>query len=85
MIIIGNRIREGGDMYEEHIKFMKWAGEYDTGDETMRSKAMHDNWEKFVKQKCRHICLDGSLPMEKLLELITYTYGKNLIQPVKKP
>ena len=38
----GDRIRTGGDMYEEHIKFLKWASEYDTGDITMRSKAKHD-------------------------------------------
>ena len=66
----GNRICEGGDMYEEHLKFINWAREYDDGDETMRSKAMHDKWEKLVMQNCRHMSLDGTQPVQRLLEMI---------------
>lgn len=66
----GNRIREGGDMHEEHIKFMKWAGEYDDGDENTRSKAMHDKWEQLVSCSCRHIRLEGTEPVERLIEQI---------------
>lgn len=61
----GSRICNGGDMYEEHIKFIQWASEYDDGDVSMRSKAMHDEWEKLIK--CRHITLNGDKPTEKLL------------------
>ncbi len=64
----GKRILEGGDMYEENMAFMQWASEYDEGDEKMRSKAMHDNWAKLFK--CKHIVLDGTLPLEKLLEQV---------------
>lgn len=76
----GNRIRKGGDMYEEHIQFMQWASEYDDGDENMRSKAMHDNWEKLIKATCRHICLDGTQPIERLLEEIS-VHGHITIRP----
>lgn len=61
----GTRIREGGDMYQDHIKFIKWASEYDDGDATMRSKARHDQWEKNIP--CPHITLDGTHTIERLL------------------
>ena len=54
----GARIQKGGDMYEEHIKFLKWASEYDTGDISMRSKAKHDQWEKLLS--CSIITVDGT-------------------------
>lgn len=41
----GERIREGGDMYENHRDFLDWAAQYDTGDASMRSKACHDEWQ----------------------------------------
>ena len=64
----GERIRAGGDMYEEHIKFLKWASEYDTGDITMRSKAKHDEWQKLLS--CPVITTDGTAPIETILEKI---------------
>ncbi len=42
----GNRIDAGGDMYENHRKFLEWAASYDNGGLDMRSKAKHDEWEK---------------------------------------
>ncbi|MEG2909874.1 MAG: AAA family ATPase [Erysipelotrichaceae bacterium] len=64
----GARILEGGDMYEEHIKFIKWASEYDNGDSSMRSKVMHDEWQKLLE--CKHITLNSNQPIEKLIEEI---------------
>ncbi len=64
----GNRIDIGGDMYEDHRKFMDWASRYDSGDLSMRSKSKHDEWEKQLQ--CRKILLDGSLPLEKNFEII---------------
>ena len=40
----GDRIREGGDMYAEHKKFITWARSYDNGDLDMRSRALHEKW-----------------------------------------
>lgn len=64
----GERICENGDMYEEHKRFLQWASEYDTGDPSMRSKAMHDEWQS--KIQCKQMCLDGTAPIEKLLNEI---------------
>lgn len=46
----GERIREGGDMYEESTAFLIWAERYDdpTLDEG-RSRRMHEDWMKDVK------------------------------------
>lgn len=53
-------------MYEEHARFIQWASEYDDGDVSMRSRAMHDEWQKLIE--CRHITLSGTQPIERLLE-----------------
>ncbi len=64
----GNRIDAGGDMYENHQKFLEWAASYDNGGLDMRSKAKHDEWEKLLP--CPRIILDGSLPLEESFERI---------------
>ncbi|MDR1737162.1 MAG: shikimate kinase, partial [Oscillospiraceae bacterium] len=40
----GARIRGGGDMYEEHKRFMAWAGDYDTLAPPQRCKTLHEEW-----------------------------------------
>lgn len=64
----GNRILPGGDMYENHMEFLEWAGEYDTGGVDMRSKAKHDVWQKLLH--CRQIVLDGAEDLEKNLRKV---------------
>ena len=64
----GNRIDIGGDMYENHRKFIDWAASYDDGGLDMRSKAKHDAWQKQLH--CQLILVDGSLPVEKNFEII---------------
>lgn len=64
----GARIQPGGDMYQAHLAFIQWAGAYDQGDLTIRSKAMHDQWEKLLL--CPKITLDGSEPLAHNLEII---------------
>lgn len=54
----GSRIDVGGDMYENHLEFIEWARSYDTGDVNIRSKAMHDEWQK--KLHCKLIELNGT-------------------------
>jgi len=53
----GDRIRESGDMYDEHIKFIDWAMAYDTGDINMRSLKLHEEWMKQII--CPIIRLNG--------------------------
>lgn len=40
----GDRILQGGDMYDEHLKFIEWAMQYDIGGLDMRSAKMHEQW-----------------------------------------
>lgn len=54
----GNRVLLGGDMYQEHEKFIKWAAEYDIGSIEMRSKALHEEWLR--KISCIKIDIDGT-------------------------
>lgn len=53
----GPRIEIGGDMYQTHLEFIKWAAGYDTGGLNTRSKAKHDAWEKLLS--CRQIVVNG--------------------------
>lgn len=61
----GDRIREGGDMHENHLAFLDWAAQYDTSDITMRSKACHDEWMQ--RLPCPATLLDGAMPLEELV------------------
>ena len=54
----GDRLNEGGDMYKIHEDFIEWASKYDCGEPTMRSRAMHDEWQK--KLGCQIITLNGA-------------------------
>lgn len=58
------RIREGGDMHENHLAFLDWAAQYDTGDVTMRSKACHDEWMRQLP--CPQTIAPGDMPLNKL-------------------
>lgn len=54
----GDRIEKNGDMYKNHIQFIQWAGNYDSGGLDMRSKAKHDEWEKLLR--CKRLVLNGA-------------------------
>lgn len=60
----GERIREGGDMHQNHLDFLAWAAQYDAGNVTMRSKACHDEWQKALP--CPVITLDGTEALSAL-------------------
>lgn len=59
----GDRIMPGGDMYINHMEFIEWAREYDTGSVDMRSKAKHDEWQKLLL--CKQIVLNGADDLEE--------------------
>ena len=40
----GARIKKGGDMFEEHEYFVKWAHQYDKGELPGRSLKRHEAW-----------------------------------------
>ena len=64
----GNRILSGGDMHEDHLAFIDWAGRYDGGDESMRSHAMHEQWLRGAT--CPVMILDGAQPLEALIKAL---------------
>ena len=64
----GKRIEPGGDMYEHHQEFIRWASAYDNGGLNMRSKAKHDEWQKLLL--CPLIRLDGSDSLEHNFKIV---------------
>lgn len=64
----GERIREGGDMYGEHLEFIQWARGYDTDGPAARSKQGHDRHEQGLC--CPRVIVDGTKPLEEILALI---------------
>lgn len=66
----GARILPGGDMYEAHDVFIRWAAAYDTGGLEIRSAMMHREWLKLCS--CPVIKLDGASNIQENLKSITY-------------
>lgn len=64
----GLRIRKGGDIFEEHKRFIDWASQYDAGSIDMRSKAKHDDWEQLLQ--CPKILVDGSKDINEIFEIV---------------
>ena len=68
----GTRIEIGGDMYKQHLEFVEWAKLYDTGGNNIRSKEMHNEWQKLLL--CNILNLDGANNLEdnfaKVLEVL---------------
>lgn len=55
-------IGPGGCMHQQHAEFLAWAGAYDEGDLTMRSRRLHEAW--LGQLKCPVLCLEGEMPTE---------------------
>ena len=66
----GQRIREGGDMYQNHLDFLAWAAMYDTGDVTMRSRAKHDEWQNLLA--CPLLIVDGTADLSESLARVRH-------------
>jgi adenylate kinase family enzyme len=54
----GDRILDGGDMFDNHREFVEWARTYDTAGMEQRSRTLHMEWAKTLK--CPLIELDGT-------------------------
>ncbi len=66
----GDRLEPGGDMYENHLEFLRWAASYDTGGMDMRSKASHDAWQQ--RLTCPVLTLDGSAELTENFRIIRW-------------
>lgn len=64
----GHRILETGDMYQTHLDFMDYASQYDTGDLTIRSRKLHDQWLK--KVSCPVLSIERVIPLEEKIEKV---------------
>lgn len=65
----GSSILPGGDMYDKHMEFIKWARGYDIAGLEQRSRALHIEWMK--KLKCPVATVDGSLTIDCLISEIS--------------
>lgn len=54
----GDRILPGGDMFEDHQAFLKYAQRYDSGGMDIRSALHHREWLKLAT--CPVISIDGT-------------------------
>lgn len=60
----GARILPGGDMHEQHLKFMEWADSYDSARAPIRSLDLHERW--MLKLRCPIVRLDSGMPVKVL-------------------
>lgn len=67
----GERIRKGGDMYEEHLSFLAHAHGYDDGSASP-NMAEHTQWAKTLP--CPVLALDGKTPYEENVVKIAQAY-----------
>ena len=72
----GDRILPGGDMEEEHKKFLIWASQYDSGGMNMRSAEKHEKWLKGLT--CPVIRLDGTAMLEDNIALLETVFFKSV-------
>jgi len=61
----GAAVAPGGVMHDGHIEFLIWAGSYDDGDATQRSRLTHETW--LAKLPCKVLRLDGRATLNDLV------------------
>lgn len=69
--LFGDRILEGGDMYEEHQKFLDDAAGYDSG-KGFPNLMNHTKWAESLP--CKVIRLDGSDDLSSNMQIIIDEY-----------
>lgn len=67
----GDRILEGGDMFETHEAFFQWASQYEQPDFSGRSRHRHETWLKECKTPV--LRLDGRLGRDDLVAKVLQT------------
>ena len=67
----GNRVQKGGDMYEEHLKFLEGIAGYDLGFGGT-SLQLHQKWLESLS--CKVIRLDGKDSLEQNTKTIIEEY-----------
>ena len=67
------RVEEGGDMYEDHLRYLENVAAYDAGGDST-SYAVHKAWADSMT--CPVLTLDGADDLEKNASLIAEAYRK---------
>ena len=61
----GARISPGGDMYENHEQFIKWAAQYDQGYLAGRSRERHEKWLRTLQ--CPVLRIQGDISVKETI------------------
>jgi adenylate kinase family enzyme len=61
----GAAVAPGGAMHDNHVEFLIWAGSYDDGDASQRSRALHEAW--LDRLPCPILRLDGRSALSDLV------------------
>lgn len=61
-------------MYQHHIEFIERAKSYDNGGMDIRSKVLHDEWQKSLQ--CEILYLDGEDKLEDNFEKVLKLLNK---------
>ena len=72
----GERVREGGDMYDEHQHFLSWASKYDTMEPPERCLKLHEQWAETLL--CPVLRVDGTTPVSENIAKIIDFYNSIL-------
>ena len=64
----GDRIKPGGDLYEQHLDFLQWVSDYEDNPETKRSRRQHLLWLEDVDVPVLRVT--DALSLEELLTLV---------------
>ncbi len=64
----GDGIKVGGKMHDQFRTFIDWAAQYDTGDETIRSRTLHETWLKGLD--CNVLRLEGIIELEDRIQQV---------------
>ena len=68
----GDRVLEGGDLYESHQTFYKTVGMYHTGENPSYSLERHQRWARELACPVLHI--DGTRAVDENVEMIVAQY-----------
>lgn len=66
----GTRVLPGGDLYQQHLDFLKWVSQYETNSSDIRSQKQHEIWLK-----------DVSVPVIRITEVLSIPELLKLLEP----
>ncbi|NWD24787.1 AAA family ATPase [Pseudomonas yamanorum] len=75
----GARILPGGDMHENHRKFLIWAESYEAGNRAGRSRPRHERWLRQLTTPA--IRLNGEIAVAEMLMKVVATISELSQQP----